>query len=297
MTDKLNNPNPADDQPNSDKLEEIIADYLDQLNAGKRLDPKEVLARHPGYGHEILESLQEFIDLGASPAKGIDLDTLGDYKIIREIGRGGMGVVYEAEQISMNRKVAVKVLSSHLRFSTDAVDKFRREAEAGGRQSHPGIVAIHGVGEEEGVHYIAQELVEGSYTLADKLEDLQRQGEQPSGYFREVAKLVSEVADALHHAHESGVIHRDVKPSNILITKDGKSKVTDFGLAKIEDALALSRTGDFAGTPYYMSPEQAMSRRMGIDKRTDIYSLGATLYEMLTLKRPFRGETSHEVLK
>jgi len=105
------------------------------------------------------------------------------------------------------------------------------------------------------------------------------------------------VADALHHAHESGVIHRDVKPSNILITKDGKSKVTDFGLAKIEDALALSRTGDFAGTPYYMSPEQAMSRRMGIDKRTDIYSLGATLYEMLTLKRPFRGETSHEVLK
>ena len=117
------------------------------------------------------------------------------------------------------------------------------------------------------------------------------------GYFREVAQLIAEIADALQHAHDAGVIHRDIKPSNIVLTKEGQPKVTDFGLAKIEDALALSRTGEFAGTPYYMSPEQAMSRRMGIDKRTDIYSLGATLYEMLTLKRPFEGETSQEVLK
>jgi formylglycine-generating enzyme required for sulfatase activity len=105
------------------------------------------------------------------------------------------------------------------------------------------------------------------------------------------------VTDALNHAHESGVIHRDVKPSNILITKGGNPKVTDFGLAKVEDALTLSRTGDFAGTPYYMSPEQAMSRRMGIDHRTDVYSLGVTLYEILTLKIPFEGKTSHEVFK
>ncbi|MBU0754149.1 MAG: SUMF1/EgtB/PvdO family nonheme iron enzyme, partial [Planctomycetes bacterium] len=106
-----------------------------------------------------------------------------------------------------------------------------------------------------------------------------------------------EIADALQHAHDTGVIHRDIKPSNILLTEEGLPKVTDFGLAKVEDALALSRTGDFAGTPYYMSPEQAMSRRMGIDSRTDIYSLGVTLYEMLTLHRPFEGRTSHEVLK
>jgi len=121
MTDKLNNPNPAEDQPNSDKLEEIIADYLDQLNAGKLLDPKEILAKHPGYGHEILESLQEFINLGASPEKGIDLDKLGDFKIVREIGRGGMGVVYEAEQISLNRRVALKILPRHLSFSPDGI--------------------------------------------------------------------------------------------------------------------------------------------------------------------------------
>jgi serine/threonine protein kinase len=175
--------------------------------------------------------------------------------------------------------------------------KFRREAEAGGRQSHPGIVAVHAVGEHEGFHYIAQELIEGSNTLADRLDSLRKEGDPPPGYFREVARHLFDVAEAMHHAHESGVIHRDIKPSNILLTTEGHPKVTDFGLAKLEDALALSRTGDFAGTPYYMSPEQVTSRTRGIDKRTDIYSLGVTLYEMLTLQRPFEGKSSYEVLK
>jgi serine/threonine-protein kinase len=129
------------------------------------------------------------------------------------------------------------------------------------------------------------------------MREISDKGVQPPGYFRNVAELIEKVAVALQHAHNTGVIHRDVKPSNILLTKDGEPKLTDFGLAKVEDALALSRTGDFQGTPYYMSPEQAMSRRMGIDKRTDIYSLGVTLYEMLTFKLPFDGDTSHEVLK
>ena len=222
---------------------------------------------------------------------------MGDFRLIREIGRGGMGTVYEAEQISLKRRVALKVLPPHLSISTDAVNRFRREAAAGGRQSHPGIVAIHAVGELEGVHFISQELVGEGVSLHDRLEELSKTGKQPLGYFREVAKLGSELADAFEHAHSTGVIHRDIKPSNILLTEQGHPKVTDFGLAKIEDALALSRTGDFSGTPYYMSPEQAMSKRMGIDKRSDIFSLGVTLYEMLTLKRPFEGSSSQEILK
>ncbi len=222
---------------------------------------------------------------------------LGDFRILRKIGSGGMGEVYEAEQVSLKRKVALKVLPSHLSFSDVTVKRFKREAEAGGRQRHPGIVAIYAVGEHEGYHYIAQELVEEGRSVSDRLAELRKTKKLPIGYFREVADIVANTADALQHAHKSKVIHRDVKPSNILLKPDGAPKVSDFGLAKVEGALALSSTGDFAGTPYYMSPEQAMARRMGIDHRTDIYSTGATLYEMLSLERPFKGKTSHEVFQ
>ena len=268
------------------------AAYLDDVcgdDAALRAYVEKLLA----YDHDdsFLEPLGVRVESTKPP------DTIGDFKIIREIGRGGMGTVYEAEQISLQRKVALKILPSHLSFSDDAVRKFHREAEAGGRQSHPGIVAIHAVGEHEGLHYIAQELVGDGTTLSDRLEEIRRFDEQPPGYFRRVVQLISDVTDALRHAHDSGVIHRDIKPSNILLADEWRPKVTDFGLAKVEDALALSRTGDLAGTPYYMSPEQAMSKRIEIDRRTDIYSLGVTLYEMLTLKRPFEGRTSHEILK
>jgi tetratricopeptide (TPR) repeat protein len=233
--------------------------------------------------------------MGEAPRKHPEV--LGDYKIIRLIGKGGMATVYEAEQISLKRRVALKVLPGHLSLHDEAVKRFRREAEAGGRQSHPGIVAIFGVGEHEGYHYIAEELVEGETSLADLLDEYRHEKALPLGYYQQGAQLIMEVAGALQHAHEAGVIHRDVKPSNVLITREGKPKVSDFGLAKVEDALALSRTGEFIGTPFYMSPEQAMSRRIGIDHRTDIYSLGVSLYELLTLKRPFDGKTSQEVLK
>ena len=161
-------------------------------------------------------------------------ERIGDFRILRKIGSGGMGTVYEAEQVSLQRPVALKVLPSHLSFSDEAVSKFHREAEAGGRQSHPDIVAIHAVGEHEGFHYIAQELVKDGITLNDQLEELRETGEQPPGYFRKVAKLVSRIADALQHAHDSGVVHRDVKPSNILLAGEWNPKVTDFGLARIE---------------------------------------------------------------
>ena len=220
---------------------------------------------------------------------------LGDFKIIRELGAGGMSVVYEAFQVSLQRHTALKVLSPHLSLSRHAIEKFHREAVAGGRQSHPGIVTVYEMGEYEGIYYIAQELVPEGRTLADRLLELE--GEPPDDHYRFCARMAAQAADALDHAHRSGVIHRDVKPSNILLTKDHRVKLTDFGLARVEDALSLSRTGDFSGTPFYMSPEQAMGEKKRLDLRTDVFSLGVTLYESMTLKRPFDGDTSHDVIK
>jgi len=309
-------PKETTNQPD-DPIEAALAEFRETWSAGKRPDPDRFCQDHPECGPELREKIDDFLYVAedfcdASGDSGGDEDieegeelpsgkVLGDFRIIREIGRGGMGVVYEAEQISLNRKVALKVLPPHLSFSEEgfekAVVKFRREAEAAGRQSHPGIVAIYAVGEHKGVHYIAQELVEGGKTLADFLFEFRQKPELSSSYYREVAELFAEIADAFQHAHDSGVAHRDVKPSNILLTPRGTPKVTDFGLAKVEDALALSRTGDFAGTPFYMSPEQAMSKRIGIDHRTDIFSLGATFYEALTFTRAFDGDTSQQVLE
>jgi len=248
-----------DPLPRHPEIEEEILEYIARLDAEREGKP------------DSLNDRPSLPESGATPgarrgsAAGSDCKifpgpdggeasrVIGDFRILREIGRGGMGVVYEAEQISLGRKVAFKILPPHLSFSEESVLKFRREAMAGGRQSHPGIVAVHAVGEEDGLHYIVQEFIEGGGTLADRIEEIRKDGKQPPGYFRDAAALAAEVADALGHAHASGVIHRDVKPSNILITEDGRPKVTDFGLAKVEDALSLSRTGDFTGTPCYMS--------------------------------------------
>jgi tetratricopeptide (TPR) repeat protein len=248
---------------------------------------------------KLLQAARDLDPLGAGLEGKADEPgpTIGDYRILRRLGAGGMAIVYEAEQISLKRKVALKILPSHLRFAKDAVGKFQREAEAGGRQSHPGIVAIHALGEHEGIHYIAQELVPGGRTLAHELTRLREQQELSSAHFRWAAELAAKVADALGHAHASGVVHRDVKPSNILLSAEGEPKVADFGLAKVEDALALSRTGDLLGTPFYMSPEQAQNPKGGVDHRTDVYSLGVTLYELVTLQRPFDGESSQAILE
>ncbi len=222
--------------------------------------------------------------------------TIAGYRLLRELGAGGMGTVYEAEQIALSRRVALKILAPHLSLSPGAVVRFRREAEAAGRQKHPGLVTVYDVGEEGGVHYIAQELVEGGRTLEDRLNRVRRLAQLPANYYRQTAHLVLTVADALQHAHESGVIHRDIKPSNILLTTSGTPKVTDFGLARMEDSLALSRTGDFAGTPHYSSPEQASAKPDAIDHRSDIFSLGITFYEALCFQRPFEGDTIQQVL-
>jgi len=207
-----------------------------------------------------------------------------------------MATVFEAEQISLRRRVALKLLHPHLGLSERSVTRFRREAEACGRHSHPGIVSIYSTGEKDGLHYLAEELVEGGRTLADLIAEHSPADRTRPGRFRDVAALVLQVAEALARAHASGVIHRDVKPSNVLITADGRPKVSDFGLARIEDAPALSRSGDLTGTPYYMSPEQVMGKRSAITVRTDVYSLGVTLYELLTRSCPFSGESTEEVL-
>lgn len=276
--------------------------------AGDFTDPDRFLQQFPEFKDRLKHLFQHLGDMlisGEDPARALGLagalegipQFFGDFKIIREIGSGGMATVYEAEQISLKRRVALKVLPSYLSYSSKAVRKFQREAEAGGRQTHPGIVLTYAVGKYGKIHYIAEEFVEGGNNLALWLEERKKEEAMPRGYFQEAATLIAEVADALSHAHTSGVIHRDVKPSNILLTPEFKPKVTDFGLAMVEGRQNLSSSGDFFGTFFYMSPEQAIGSRSSVDHRTDVYSLGVTLFECLTLERPFEGATRQMTLQ
>jgi serine/threonine protein kinase/Tfp pilus assembly protein PilF len=259
---------------------------------------------------------------------------IGDFDLLRELGRGGMGVVYEARQVSLNRRVALKVLPPGLGMTEIAVQRFEREARAAAKLHHTNIVPVHAIGEEEGCHYYAMELVDGE-PLSRVLNDLRGQGSNPllesivnqtaadapsrekevagspttSGptslsdtasssreWFDTVARLLAEVADALHYAHGRGVIHRDVKPANLMLSTDGRLCLTDFGLARVAQEPGMTVSGSFLGTPAYMSPEQIAAGRVQVDNRSDIYSLGAVLYEMLCLRRPFTGESRDEIL-
>lgn len=287
-----------------DDTEKLLRFFLEQRNEDGREPARDDQTEFQEFDEEIVNLFARidedlFTDEAPDEVTGEENEgwILGDFKLLRKLGAGGMGTVYEAEQLSLKRKVALKILPNHLRFSSDAIKKFRREAEAGGRQSHSGIISIYAVGQDRGVPYIAQELVEGGRTLADYLKVFQEQHPLPQGYFREVTRLMVQAAEALHHAHLKGVIHRDVKPSNLLISEQGQIKVTDFGLAKMEDVLTHSRTGTFAGTPYYLAPELTLTPKSKPGPWTDVYSLGVTLYEALSFKRPFDGASSHEILK
>jgi len=281
---------------------------------------------------------------------------LGDFELRREIGRGGMGVVYESWQTSLHRRVAVKVLPPGLGLTAQAVQRFQREAQAAAQLHHTHIVPVYAVGEEASCHYYAMELIEGQ-PLTEILRDLRRAQASPlleaaatriklespgvprpaassegetapadataaaparpaptadkkphdsssfsdsaSGsrhWFDTVAKLIADVADALHYAHGRGVVHRDVKPGNLLLSSDGRLCVTDFGLAQVAQDPGMTISGSFLGTPAYMSPEQIAAGRIKVDHRTDVYSLGAVLYEVLTLARPFPGEDREQIL-
>ena len=229
-------------------------------------------------------------------------DPIGPYQPLREIGRGGQAVVYLAEDRRLHRPVALKVLKGLGPLTETMMRRFRREAEVASRLDHPGICAVYDAGVAEGVPYIAMRYIEGE-TLADRIDAAkERRGETDSSPsfgtttkagILKVLEVVERAARALHVAHEAGIVHRDVKPGNIMITPRGEPVLLDFGLAGDEDGdfTALTGSGDSLGTPAYMSPEQLMSRRLRLDRRTDVYSLGVTLFECLTLERPFRAGT------
>jgi formylglycine-generating enzyme required for sulfatase activity/tetratricopeptide (TPR) repeat protein len=228
---------------------------------------------------------------GASAAaldRAIDDGTvvLGDYRLVRELGRGGMGIVYEAWQRSLDRRVAVKVLAPALVASPSAVARFRREAAAAGRLRHPHIVEVLGFGSDQGQHFFAMQFVDGA-----PLHDRMAEFHEPA---RAVA-LVAQLADALVHAHAHGLVHRDVKPGNVLVRSDGHALLTDFGVARDEALPSLTQEGGFLGTVDYASPEQL--RGEVVDARTDVFALGVVLCELLTGAHPFRGPTPEATMQ
>ncbi len=263
---------------------------------------------------------------------------IGDFEVRSLIGGGGMGVVYEAEQISLKRRVALKVLHAPMGAQTSGALRFGREARAAARLHHTNIVSVFAQGQSEGLRYYAMEMIDGSgleqvirETRRKRSEDQaggacgsvsRRVAEPPWGRpgrqsasasdarrqlieldrtdprkrFDLVARLIADIADALDYAHRQGVIHRDVKPSNLILSADGRLTLTDFGLARLLEQPGMTIAGEFLGSPFYMSPEQVAAGRVPIDHRTDIYSLGATLYELLCLQAPYSGETREQIV-
>jgi eukaryotic-like serine/threonine-protein kinase len=230
--------------------------------------------------------------LGASRGGDVAavLPVIPGYEIIQELGRGGMGVVYLARQVSLNRTVALKMILSGAYASAQDLARFQTEAEAAARLKHPNIVQIHQVGEHEGRPYMALEYVDGA-SLARDLSGTPWPGRRAAG-------LVETLAGAIEHAHRQAIVHRDLKPANVLLTKEGSPKITDFGLAKIVagGGPTLTQSGAVMGTPSYMAPEQAAGKGNQIGPAADIYALGAILYVLLTGRPPFKGETPLDTL-
>jgi serine/threonine protein kinase len=370
----MNLPAHAPDRTNaSDLALGVLVDELTaKLQAGEPFDLQAHIRAYPQYAEQLrrlLPALHMLADLGRSVVAGAAcavpvaapseeaVGTLGDFRLVREIGRGGMGVVYEAEQISLGRRVALKVLPFAAAMDARQLQRFKNEAQAAAQLHHTNIVPVISVGCERGVHYYAMQFIDG-HTLAAVIHEL-RQGAGPRvpaggaaslaselvsgrwaphprtggdpqrtmayvsapeaplaeaptapvaalsierstqspGFFRAVAQLGVQAAEALEHAHQLGIIHRDIKPANLLVDAGGRLWVTDFGLAHCHSQPGLTMTGDLLGTLRYMSPEQALAQRVAVDPRTDVYSLGVTLYELLTLEPAYTGRSREEVLR
>lgn len=321
---------------NDERLAQLMDEYLVSLEQGTPIDLQQLIVEHEDLADEIRSmaaSLELLHQTTAQMRPQADRSTekptdtvakrLGDFEIGREIGRGGMGVVYAAKQISLQRQVALKVLPFAAMWDQKQIARFRNEALAAAQLHHPHIVPVFAVGEERGVHFYAMQLIEGqsldkmvkelreanpqamastarlrTTELNAPASDLSTQHSQNrSEYCRAIARLGKQAALALLHAHEYGVVHRDVKPSNLMVDGQSKLWITDFGLARVQNGPGVTITGDVVGTLRYMSPEQAAGQPALVDSRTDIYGLGATLYELLTLQAAFPGEDRHAVLR
>jgi len=206
----------------------------------------------------------------------------GRYEILERIGGGGMALVYKGHDLLLNRKVAVKVLRQQYVYDEEFIRRFRREAQSAASLSHPNVVSIYDVGQEEEIHYIVMEYIEGK-TLNDLIK------ERAPLQVEEAIHIAAQICDALDHAHQNGIIHRDIKPHNILIGRNGRVKVTDFGIARAATSSTITQTGSVVGSVHYFSPEHAKGTQAG--KNSDLYSLGIVLYQMLTAKLPFLGES------
>jgi TolB-like protein/Tfp pilus assembly protein PilF/predicted Ser/Thr protein kinase len=256
------------------------------LESGLRLLDEEAVAgvADPGLSNERSRAAtmsERFAEL---------LGELGDYELLEEVGRGGQGVVFRARQKSLDRIVALKVISLGQWASEAHLKRFRREAHAAASLDHPSIVPIYEVGERDGSCYFSMKFVEGG-----QLDEVVRQTPMS---IRQAAELIAKVARTVHYAHEHGILHRDIKPGNILLDRNGEPHLTDFGLARLLDTQSsVTRTIDVLGTPSYMAPEQAAGETTKLSKATDVYGLGAVLYQLLTGQPPFAGGTTYETIR
>ncbi len=314
----------ADEATAVSNFEDLLVEALGVLEDGGTAGFDAFVETRPEHAAALRARVAELVQLGLVERATLDTtpraERMGDFRLIAEIGGGGMGIVYEAEQESLGRRVALKLIRPELMWFGGSRARFRREIEAVARLSHPGIVPIYTVGEERGVPFFAMEFVEGC-TLAQVIDELAKQpvtkltgadllavvdrlaprprdanetstrlGVMPDASWNDtVVRLVRQVADALEHTHSRGVVHRDIKPSNIVITRSGRAMLIDFGLAAKEGGERITRSGSAGGSAAYMSPEQANGG--DVDARSDIYSLGVTFAELLTLRQVFEGSS------
>jgi serine/threonine protein kinase/predicted esterase len=318
-----------------DPVESIVADVLERFDVEGAAAIDAACAAHPEHADKIRRRCALLDRLGLVSRRVSDElpQTFGRYRILERLGAGGMGVVYLAMDERLGRRVALKASGPRISTSARARARFDREVRAAAQLEHPHIVPIFDVGEEQGTPYYTMQYVEGA-TLAAIIRALKAEGRpfadltardvrraieasrpgvfpdaarsessrsegdaRDKTYVETVCRIVLDVADALAHAHDHGVIHRDVKPSNILIDREGRAQLFDLGLAHLDDEPALTLSGDFAGTPQYVSPEQIAGKTANIDRRTDVYSLGVTFYELLTLRAPFTARNTHALLR